>query len=304
MARVGREKTNKIAYFKDFYSCDARIIGASANRWKTAGTVVGVSDGIVNVLSSEGVLITLTAKLPALSPYAILLDDAGLLAVCGIGTEASADLPRGFVTLSNRGGIVGRISLRHAVRWSGRIRKTLVSAFFAKIRLGGSASLRDLLARRGSPEGLLGLVDGKSESPAARFARKLAGARRGGGVKHPAASAPADWLGSLVGLGPGLTPSGDDFLAGCLLAKAVAGEKLPPAAAASIRGRFGSTTPAGRTLLEGALDRRFPYYLHEFVGAWAAAKGPAGEEEAVAKALSHGSTSGTDALAGLVFGLD
>jgi len=289
---------------KDFYSCDAGIVGALVNRWQTTGTVVGVADGIVNLLSSEGILITLTTRLSALSPHAIILDDADLLAVPEIGTEASADLLQGFVTFSNGRSVVCGISLRKAVRWSGRIRRSAASAFGARISRRGRASLLSLLAGRGSPEGLLGLVADTSDSPAARFARTFFCARRGGSETRPAAATLDRGLGSLVGLGPGLTPSGDDFVTGYLLAKVIAGESLARAAASSIRSRLGSTSPAGRTLLSAALDRRFPHYLHEFVEAWAEAKDAEGEEEAVSKALSHGSTSGTDALAGLVFGLD
>jgi len=260
--------------------------------------VVGVYDGVVNVLSAKGDFLTLTSRLSALSPCAMLLDDADILAVPGVGSEVSADPGRGCVLFSERGNVVCEISQRRAARWSGRIRRRAASAFYEKIRRGGRASLRTLLAARGSPEGLLGLATDTPDSPPARFARKLVGVRSRGGETLDLV------LGGLVGLGPGLTPSGDDFLAGYLLAKILTEGKLPRAAAASIRSRLSSTSPAGKALLSGALDRRFPHYLHEFVETWAAAKEAEGESAAVAKALSHGSTSGTDALAGLLFGLD
>ena len=110
--------------------------------------------------------------------------------------------------------------------------------------------------------------------------------------------------GCLVGLGPGLTPSGDDFLTGLLLARDLLERPSPAPLKEAIRARLALTTNAGKTLLYGALEKRYPFYLHEFARAWSSAQDSGEEAAAVISALAHGSTSGTDALAGLVFALD
>ena len=102
-----------------------------------------------------------------------------------------------------------------------------------------------------------------------------------------------DRLEALVGCGPGLTPAGDDFLTGALLASS--GSALPRA---KIERALPGTTAPGRTLLWMALNDQYPAYLVKFVGDLAAAVSTEAVTTAVRAACAHGETSGTDALAG------
>jgi hypothetical protein len=128
-----------------------------------------------------------------------------------------------------------------------------------------------------------------------------------------------------VGFGPGTTPAGDDWLAGCLVAldlRAGGPGKAAVLLRQKIRNRLEQTTAAGRALLLGALAGGPPEYLVVLAEAAAEfmANAPTMGEElkadakqdpglgrlrsAVASCLAHGATSGEDALAGFVYGLE
>ena len=129
-----------------------------------------------------------------------------------------------------------------------------------------------------------------------------AGAYRDAFRSRLADGAPPPW--SLAGFGPGTTPAGDDFLAGYLLARRLragpGGEvpRVPPSC-------FPRTTAAGQALLRAADQGAFPAHLAALGPALAAACADGnfgGLETAAERAFTHGATSGTDALAGLLFG--
>ena len=69
---------------------------------------------------------------------------------------------------------------------------------------------------------------------------------------HGEADASAPGVGALLGRGPGLTPSGDDALAGALLVAHALGAAAPLAAA--VRARLGATTAVSAALLDAAAD--------------------------------------------------
>ena len=108
-------------------------------------------------------------------------------------------------------------------------------------------------------------------------------------------------LGALVGLGPGLTPAGDDFLTGMLLAETVLRRgRLGEAERVSIAEALPGTSAPGRTLLTLALSGSFPAYLLTFVRALSLARAAEQVGAAVEAACRHGETSGSDALAGFL----
>lgn len=108
----------------------------------------------------------------------------------------------------------------------------------------------------------------------------------------------------LVGLGRGLTPAGDDFLAGAMLADDLtrAGcvdEALPPLDLNKFcrpRGIAESTTPVSVTLLESASLGFYPAYLLDIVRLLS---DPADVAAAVSRAAEFGATSGLDSVSGL-----
>ena len=120
----------------------------------------------------------------------------------------------------------------------------------------------------------------------------------------------------LTGLGPGLTPAGDDWLGGWLVGLHVRAASAPnteagkPLAVAAV-GRTVVEAAAGRTTglslayLSAAAHGAVPRIWHDFLYALADAD-PDPVQRAAAKIMRHGATSGSDTLAGFLaaFGQD
>lgn len=119
--------------------------------------------------------------------------------------------------------------------------------------------------------------------------------------RHRATRAQAErCVDALIGRGPGLTPSGDDALAGILLVAHAHGVAGPVAAA--VRARLGATTAVSAALLDAAADG---YAAADVVFLVDAAV--AGDAAAVARALpavlAIGHTSGADLVIGVAAAL-
>jgi len=117
--------------------------------------------------------------------------------------------------------------------------------------------------------------------------------------------------GQLVGLGPGLTPSGDDFLLGLLAADhffSRAGMDAPRAVFDRLPPLLESTTTVSRLMLEAALAGHFAAPVSDLLASIV----EEGEEEirsrkireSVARLRKVGATSGEDVLAGIILWLD
>jgi hypothetical protein len=107
----------------------------------------------------------------------------------------------------------------------------------------------------------------------------------------------ASAVSSLVGLGPGLTPSGDDFLMGALAALDALGQtNMRAVLAQAVVAAAGRTSPLSASLLRAAGAGHVGENLHLMVGALAAGDADA----AIAQAARMGHTSGWDALTGAV----
>ena len=109
----------------------------------------------------------------------------------------------------------------------------------------------------------------------------------------------------LIGLGPGLTPSGDDFLAGLMVALVCVG---PDAAVSALRGSIATlapdrTTALSATLLAHAGQGASSETAHRLLKTLFEA-GDQPDAEKVARELADvGHTSGWDLLAGLLVGI-
>jgi hypothetical protein len=112
-------------------------------------------------------------------------------------------------------------------------------------------------------------------------------------------------LPSLVGLGIGFTPSGDDFGAGALAAYALLGRRPPRASRDALLSQArAATTLPGSVLLIDAADGSFPAYLRDFARSFAnSARSADALTPAVERAAAHGHTSGIDALTGFLLAL-
>jgi hypothetical protein len=136
-----------------------------------------------------------------------------------------------------------------------------------------------------------------ARGPIARFESWLSDAL---GDRDTPAIAPAPVQG-LIGLGPGLTPSGDDFLVGALaLLDALAERNIHAALTAAIADAPpASTSPLSRCLLRAAAAGHTGEHLHCAVASVISGK-PA---SAIAAVRNIGHSSGWDMLAGIVITL-
>jgi hypothetical protein len=166
-------------------------------------------------------------------------------------------------------------------------------------------ALCDAVPALGAPRGFGALLAGQRPAfplaAAADTARALAGALAGDD-----AAAAADAAVALVGLGPGLTPAGDDFVGAAFFAHALAGRGGDPAWQRAVdrvcaRART-HTHPVSATLLADLCAGAGHAPLHE-LAALAATVGPPAALVDVARRLTRlGHSSGWDMLAGFVAG--
>lgn len=109
----------------------------------------------------------------------------------------------------------------------------------------------------------------------------------------------------LLGLGPGLTPSGDDFLGGLMLALSARGNAdLRDALWEHLAGEIDDlTVPVSAMHLSAAADGMGAEIVHHLIGAMQRGD-TAALPLAVGDVLDLGATSGADTIAGLVVGLE
>ncbi len=244
-----------------------------------SGRVLSVHAAAVNVLDEpSGLLVSLLLREADMTGMAVLVPrfPGGIApgdAVSGAGLRVSGR---------------GRVSLDGAVVWEGR---PVSRPALGRARVGSvAAALRSC----GVPGGFLGVIVPTDTNPFGAKARAL--------LRGASAAAASGFEGGLVGLGPGFTPSGDDFLAGALLAEeCVGGARGRPIDRESVGLGLSRTTPGGRTLLTLALRGSYPAYLLRFLARLDASRSAEDVRAAVREAVAHGETSGTDALLGFVW---
>jgi len=198
------------------------------------------------------------------------------------------------------------VDLSGALRWRGSAAPVAPDNAAVSARL---RALHAILVRCAPQHGIAAALLRRAAAPGA-LERALA-ARLGvllPALARASARRDADALAAaaacLVGLGPGLTPSGDDFLVGWLAAlwsRATAegncafllrlGAILAPA--------FRRTHAISRQMLADASQGCFAQHL---AGVTAALAGRAQIGPACEQALAHGHSSGADALCGVLFG--
>jgi hypothetical protein len=115
-------------------------------------------------------------------------------------------------------------------------------------------------------------------------------------------------LSKLIGLGPGLTPAGDDFiigwLAGVVLMAGTAAElEFLNVVSSGLLCLCGGTTPISRQHLQDATAGEFSELLCDVCFALASGAPETEIAEGLSRQLAVGATSGADAAAGLMFAL-
>jgi hypothetical protein len=204
-----------------------------------------------------------------------------IIAIVDVGGQPGGILVRGLTDLRGvRGSVI--VDLSTATSWSPRL---------------------PAAARISSPRGLgLSHPDAAGDLLASAAAPRIAALRSAllAGEVEAAEKASV----GLIGLGIGLTPSGDDFLVGLLAGLEAAGDPMRDSVAAAIaREAPRRTTEFGAALLEHACRGEFSQRLHDVLVA-IASREVAALQRATARAVAYGATSGADTLAGLSCALD
>jgi hypothetical protein len=242
--------------------------GACMGKRPWAGSVLSVHARVLNILRADGLMVSIIADHSSMSAMGVLAPELFQTRPDpGLG-GAPAVMEDAVLCIRD----VAAIECAGCLAWEGMVEPAAVRALSpAAIKI-----IRESLLVHGNPAGMLGMLQ----------------ARGNVFVEHARAALTRGQPEDLVGCGPGLTPAGDDFLVGAMLASSGAGSLR-------LAGKLTGTTPAGRTLLWMAMHGRFPAYLLQFIDdAAAAGVSPKCMDAAVLNACSHGETSGTDAVSG------
>jgi hypothetical protein len=226
------------------------------------GRVLSAHPRALNILRADGLVVSVVADSSSMSAMGVLVPR---LPAEQPGPQAAVVMEGATLRIFP----LVALDCAKAAAWEGKADRAAVLGMSFSLVAALQANLMSL----GNPGGLLGVLGGEGTV----FSDRARSALESGRPEE------------LVGLGPGLTPAGDDFLMGVMLA-------YPGFDCSRLEGALQGTTPAGRTLLSMAMQGRFPAYLLQFVGT--VASGSVDVEEAVRTACAHGETSGTDALAG------
>lgn len=284
------------------------LVGAGIPCLSGWGEVVSAFPSAVNARHSQGLLVSLIEETRAMTYLSVCLPslfrkkEKRLVPGDQVRFEGYRLVTEDFVV-----DLLGRPT------WQGELTRKDVKGWGAST----VPLLREALLLKGRDGGLLGVLrGGEPNNPFVALAMKVLSEVQSApsrAIRHKA-------LSGLVGLGPGSTPSGDDFIVGVLLgeealrvprskgAKEVADRRnamIPWAKEKEgLWVAMDRTNDAGKTLLWQALQGRFPNYLIETLRSVADARGTQEVGDAVERAVSCGATSGTDALTGFLFSME
>jgi hypothetical protein len=216
-----------------------------------------------------------------------------------------------------------RAPVARPAAWPG-VRQALAAALAALPGPGGAAAALGLTRSGDAAAGAdSGDAPGGTGGPGAGFAaaaarllgeraRALQAVLQGAGASAGTSGGARDSAGAgaqvaaaargLVGLGGGLTPAGDDLLAGLLTFLLRAGQPLAQQLLPVARGAQGKTTPVAAHMLAWAADGVVNAHLLAVADA-AVAGDTQALLAALPEALDHGATSGADFATGVWLGL-
>jgi hypothetical protein len=198
------------------------------------------------------------------------------------------------------------VQIERAPRWSPRFRSSATAADLRAARWTRRAAATRKIAQAHAVPGGLGSVLGTRVVRGGDATLEVARPVLAGlitaletGDRTAAAAAAA----RLIGLGPGLTPSGDDVLIGIEAALHALGHPSAGFLASAVGDVEARTTEVAATFLRHAAAGEFAEPLHALL---ATLLGPddKGLPAAIQRAVAWGATSGTDCLVGVLIGLD
>lgn len=268
-----------------------------------SGRVHSVFTRVVNVLTPQETLITLAARDAAHAPRTLTTDVADWTGR-GLAAGQHVRFAPGSVTLGTP-----RRPLRLTADGAGFWHPATPT--LAGLPPGGHAAAARLLDRLNRIHGARGGMLGASRD-AGPMETAVAGALHAGrdtvltGIRAGGAGPMRRGALALMGLGPGLTPAGDDFLTGLTLLAALPGSALAgfvPVVRDLADDRPGRTTDLALATLREAADGRARAELLDVLRLLERAAAPRELHAPVRAVLAIGHTSGSDTLSGLVAGL-
>ena len=189
------------------------------------------------------------------------------------------------------------VDLTHVTLWSQSL-PVLSSAAGLVLRESIWHTLTERPPRAGGDLGDLARA-GTPTTVWVRAAQPIAEALANGLVRASEAEVTAAVAG-LIGLGPGLTPAGDDFLAGCLAGLQAMQDPRAGLLAAALRQAYARTTTVSRQFLSWAIDRQYGEPIRAL---FAAAERGVPLQVPLSDLLAVGASSGSDTAAGIWVGL-
>jgi Protein of unknown function (DUF2877) len=246
------------------------------------GSVQSIYSKAVNLVHPSGILISIVNSREQMTEYGILLNNfSSFLSCITIGSKFSWE---------NNIGVFSGVILD--------IGKTSVWNGTPVILIDNSPidipHLKKIFIQFTAEDGLSPIITGKNGNIYSISAEKIL---KNAFLLADLSNDKLIDLSSIIGMGIGFTPSGDDFITGVLLYEFLTGIKLIDRT--RIQNGLFKTTAGSRTLLLLALRNSFPFYLKQF--AESIFSDSSSYIELVGKVVSHGSTSGSDSLTGFLW---
>ena len=278
-------------------SIDAALL-RSLREPRFRGVVHSVFERVVNVEGQDGDLFTIASRDLDNAPNTLIVDSAGFGAT-GIDPGDRVDVTGSAIAIDMRIGI----RLDRATAWNPALPAypaddaTLCGNLATVRRQIGRLSLGELASRGGAPSALACSTAATLE----RQSELLCAALCHGNLAAASAHGRA-----MIGMGPGLTPSGDDFLVGMFAVLHLPGSPCRdarrvcvPVLAGVERRTHAISVAALKAAAQGRVRASIQSLLRELMDG-----SPAGLAASLSAVLAIGSTSGSDIAAGIVAGFE
>ncbi len=281
-------------------SCDALSMGPAAWSILSGGPRLRVQGRFASALNLEvegsGRLVSLRSAGGCGLPHEVVLDRTGELRRWPVAVGARVRLTADALQLPVPSGVV-IVDLRHASRLPRRELPAIVRLGAAHRACSGS-----LAARQGGCDLRLESLRGEAERATTMGERlRVAALGLAAAVRGPSAPLRRA-VAALVGLGPGLTPAGDDLLCGFLAAARAADPSLLAVLHPATEASLPRTGDISAFLLRCALEGLWPAALVDLAEALAAERAPEALA-ALGELCRLGHSSGRDLATGFLFGL-
>ena len=288
---------------KSIMNLSAISIGYFVPRARFDGRVRGLFHRACNVRLDDGRLITLLASDLSDVPQGVRLNTPPGFAFDALPLEPGQAVACRAGVIRFSGSAVS-IDLRTAQVWRADLSAVWVDMAVPRVRSAWHVAWTELHHRSADGLSLIRQQKFLPADTAGQAVDALLNASRWLDATGACAAAEA-----LIGLGLGLTPSGDDFLVGylaglqCGTGKERPREKFTSVFSAGVVRFARRTTEVSRAYLEHAAQGRVSRVLFDLARAIGQSESQAHTQRAARAALQVGSTSGADSVLGLLLGL-